>query len=141
MGLKDMFGAGQGPLRDPAQEAQGEKEELSGEEIDSLIDAVATKVVSMRLTSLAVFTLESAKPFTFLGGQAMYFFEPFVQSVFNLSQYNTFALILDDRRNVEKLIRAIEQLENEYQEKEREEKRKRKREKRRRKEESKKYHG
>ena len=133
MGFRDIFGTGQGAGKERVDDRIDEKGDIPEEEVVTLIDAVADKVVSMRLSTVAIFTLESVKPFTFLGGQTMYFFEPFVQSIFNFSQYGKFARILDDRKNVEKLMLAIERKEDEYSEKEREEKRQRKKERKRKK--------
>ena len=78
----------------------------------------------MRMTVPAIFFLESSKPLAFLGGQLLIFLEPFVQTLFNIRQYQRFALLMEDRDNWEKMIRKVEDLEAEYSEREKESKKK-----------------
>ena len=96
------------------------------EEDDELIEKVARKLVNMRLTVPAIFLLESSKPLAFLGGQLLVFLEPFIQTLFNFKQYQRFAFLMEDRENWERLLRRIEDLEEEMKQREKEEKRKKK---------------
>jgi hypothetical protein len=73
----------------------------------------------------AVLFLESAKPLSFLGNQALIFFQPIVQSIFSFKTYDEVTDILEDRENLEYLLRKIEELEAEYVKKEKEERRRR----------------
>jgi hypothetical protein len=90
---------------------------------------VAERIVRMRMTVPAIFFLESSKPLAFLGGQLLIFLEPFVQTLFNIRQYQRFALIMEDRDNWEKMIRKVEDLEAEYSEREKELKKQKKQKK------------
>jgi len=66
----------------------------------------------MGLAVPAVFFLESSKPLSFVGSQALVFFEPFVKAFLNLSSYDRFASLMEDRKNVERLICKLEELEH-----------------------------
>ncbi len=55
---------------------------------EALIAAVAGRVVRMGLAVPAVFFLESTKPLSFVGSQALVFFEPFVKAFLNLASYD-----------------------------------------------------
>jgi hypothetical protein len=102
--------------------------ELSPED-RALIDGLAAKVVRMGMVVPAILFLESSKPLSFLGSQAMVFFEPFVKTFFTADGYTRLSRLMEDRGNVEVLIRRIEALEAEAQEVRRQEKRARKEQK------------
>ena len=95
-----------------------------------IMDRFAKRVVDWRMTAPAILFLESSKPLSFLGNQALIFFQPMVQSIFNFKTYDEVAEILDDRDNLEYLLSSIEKLEAERTKTEREEKKRRREEKR-----------
>jgi len=99
--------------------------ELSPED-RGLIEALAARVVRMQLVVPAILFLESSKPLSFLGSQVMVFFEPFVTTFFTAEGYKRASRLMEDRANVELLIRRIEALESEAQEVRAQEKRARK---------------
>ncbi|MGB5106505.1 MAG: hypothetical protein WBP29_14935 [Candidatus Zixiibacteriota bacterium] len=74
----------------------------------ALVDRVAKKVVEWKMAIPAIMTLESMKPLNFIGAQAMIFFEPIVQSLLNLKDYDTFRAMLERRESVELLLLRIE---------------------------------
>ncbi len=80
----------------------------------------------MGLAAPAIFFLESSKPLSFIGSQALVFLEPFVKSILNVASYDRFVALLEDRRNIEKLIVRIEDLDEQFrlEEKERQKKEK-----------------
>ena len=108
-----------------------EKSPLTPEQ-EVILDKIAKKVVYWRMTTPAVLFLESVKPMNFVGSQMLVFFEPFVQALFNVKEYNEFIKIMEERENVERLLVKIEKFDAEMAEKEKEEKRKRKEEKKKR---------
>ena len=114
--------SGDRPPLAPARDTAGEAADASEDE--ELIHKVADRIVRMRMTVPAIFFLESSKPLAFLGGQLLIFLEPFVQTLFNIRQYQRFALLMEDRDNWEKMIRKVEDLEAEYSEREKESKKK-----------------
>lgn len=89
---------------------------------EALLTAVAGRVVRMGMAVPAVFFLESTKPLSFVGSQALVFLEPFVKAFLNLASYDRFTTLMEDRKNVERLIRKIEELEDERARKEKDEK-------------------
>jgi hypothetical protein len=82
----------------------------SAEQDAALIEAVAARVVKMGLATPAVFFLESTKPLSYVGSQALVFLEPFVKSVLTLASYDRFTAMVEDRKNIETLILRIEDL-------------------------------
>ena len=95
-----------------------------------IMDRFAAKIVEWRMTAPAILFLESAKPLSFLGNQALVFFQPIVQSIFNFKTYDEFIEILEERENLEYLLLKIEELESERVKKEREERKQRREERR-----------
>ena len=65
--------------------------------------------VRYRMTVPAILFLESVKPLSFVGSQALYFFEPMVRALFAVPEYERFAAMMERRENVEALLVAIEQ--------------------------------
>jgi hypothetical protein len=78
------------------------------EKDEALLVAVATRVVRLRMEIPAVLFLESIKPLSFVGSQAMVFFQPFAQALFPWPQYERFTQLMSDRDNLERLTRLIE---------------------------------
>jgi hypothetical protein len=60
------------------------------------------------MTVPAIFFLESVKPLSFVGSQALHFFEPMVRALFTVPQYDRFALLMERRENLEALLVSIE---------------------------------
>ncbi len=79
----------------------------------ALIESVAQRVVKMGLAAPAVFFLESTKPLSFVGSQVLVFLEPFVKSFLNVANYNRFVALMEDRKNIEKLMVRVEDLDEE----------------------------
>ncbi len=60
------------------------------------------------MTVPAILFLESVKPLSFVGSQALYFFEPMVRALFSVPEYERFAALLERRENIEVLLVKIE---------------------------------
>jgi hypothetical protein len=69
---------------------------------------LADLTVRHRMTVPAIFFLESVKPLSFVGSQALHFFEPMVRAFFNVQDYERFALMMERRENLEALLVKIE---------------------------------
>ncbi len=78
------------------------------EDEERVLEKLATKTVERGMTVPAILFLESIKPLNFIGSQAMVFFEPVIQTVFNFRDYETLRVALEKRDTVEKLITKIE---------------------------------
>lgn len=97
-----------------AMESSDEKspsERADDEAALKLCMRLADWAVSRRLTAPFVFLLESGRPFSFLGSQAMAFFEPMVRAFLNPAEYTTFMKIMEDRSKVDYLLELIEEKE------------------------------
>lgn len=101
------------PAEDPEAQARFAEEE-------ALIEKLAEKVVRWQATVPAIMALETVKPLNFIGSQAMIFLEPFVQTLFNLKDYETFRVMMEKRENVERLLLKIEEFDARAQERQRE---------------------
>ncbi len=102
--------------------------EITAEKRETL-DRLAEKVIERRLAAPAILFLESSKPLSFLGNQTMVFFQPIVQTIFNFKTYDDIMDLLEDRENIEYLLKKIEELEAAEHRKAKEEKKRRKEEK------------
>jgi len=76
-----------------------------------LIGKFAQEIVDRRLSVPAIMFIETVKPLSFLGSQAMVFFEPIIQSVFAFRSYREIYLLLENRENLETLMQEIEKRE------------------------------
>ena len=96
-------------------------EEIPQERREELIRVLASEIVARRLTAPAIFFLETVKPLSFVGSQAMVFLQPVIQAVFPFRSYNEFSVMMEDRKNVEALLCEMERLESEDRERRRRE--------------------
>ena len=90
-----------------AASAKADRGGLSAED-ERILDRLAEFAVSRRMTVPAILFLESVKPLSFLGSQALYFFEPMVRALFTVPEYERFAAIMERRENIEVLLVKIE---------------------------------
>ena len=74
----------------------------------ALLERLARRVVELRLEIPALLTIETARPLSVLAGQAMLFFEPFVQALFRFAEYRRVAALIERRDALEELARVIE---------------------------------
>lgn len=101
-------GAEAGPPPSPGADERAAREGRTPED-EALLDRLATRVVAMRMTVPAILFLESSKPLSFLGSQALYFFEPMVRAFFSVPEYERFAQLLERRETMEALLVKIEE--------------------------------
>ena len=84
--------------------------ELSVERRDQLIEAAARGVVRRRLDVPAILFLEMHRPLASLASTAVTFAQPTLGALFGFRRMAEWAALLDDRGNIERLIRRIEEL-------------------------------
>ena len=72
------------------------------------------------MTVPAIFFLESVKPLSFVGSQALHFFEPMVNAFFQVREYERFAILMERRENLEVLLVKIEARDDEVRREEKE---------------------
>lgn len=100
--------------RQPAEAAPLSEADLAQKQAETeIMRRLAAKVVEWQMTVPAILFLESVKPLNYIGAQAMVFFEPMVQSLFNLKDYDTFRIMMEKRENIELLLLKIEELDAE----------------------------
>ena len=90
--------------------------EVSEERKKFLINKIAQKVIDYRLSPVVIVFLESSKPLSFLGNQFLIFMQPFYRALFSFREYEEITAMLEDRKNIEVLIREIERLEEDRHE-------------------------
>jgi len=78
------------------------------EEQLQLVDRLAGEIVRRRLTTPALATLEMSRPLNFIGAQAMHFFAPVVNTMFDAGTYEKFAKFLERRDAIDVLMERIE---------------------------------
>lgn len=83
-------------------------EDVNEEDRERILKRVAKEIVDRRLTTPAIFFLESCSPLSFVGSQGMIALEPFIHAIFDLPDYRKFALMMERRENVNRLITMIE---------------------------------
>jgi hypothetical protein len=94
-------------FKDELNEPEGPKNPIPAEE-DAVLEKVAKKVISWRMAVPAILFLETVRPLNYIGAQVMVFFEPIVQTIFNIRDYDTFRIAMERRDNVENLLQKIE---------------------------------
>ncbi len=100
------------------------REPIDTERRDAIVEGIAKRVQQFGMLVPAIFFLEMNKPLSYIGGQAMHFFAPFVGVFF--STFEDYAYFFDNRANVELLIRRLEDLAAEEEEADRKAKKKKK---------------
>lgn len=84
-----------------------EKDTLEPEE-RAVLDKLARKVTEKGFTVPAILFLESIKPLNYISSQALVFFEPIIQTVFNFKDYDNFRCALEKRESIEIMILMVE---------------------------------
>jgi len=84
-----------------------EEPELPAEDL-ALFTRIAEWLAARGLETPAILFLESVRPLSFVGSQAMVFLGPFAHALFTTSDYDRLARLLERRQNLERLVRAIE---------------------------------
>jgi len=74
----------------------------------AFLERLARWLARRSLSVPAILFLESVKPLTFVGSQALFFFEPMVKIFVGGAGYTRFARLMEDRDHVEVFLRAIE---------------------------------
>ncbi len=82
--------------------------DLSLERRQQLIEGLADWINRRGLTTPAIIFLETHKPLSFIGSQAFLFFQPFLSFLVNDEIIREYALLFEDRTNVERLLQHLE---------------------------------
>ena len=82
-------------------------ESLAVEDV-ALMERMAAAIVTRGMAAPATVFLESMGPMNFLGSQALHFFTPIIDLVFNAKEVEQVARLLERRDTVTRLIAVIE---------------------------------
>ncbi|MBX3356378.1 MAG: hypothetical protein KF724_11850 [Phycisphaeraceae bacterium] len=77
-----------------------------------VVDRVLREVVRRKMTMPASIFLESVRPMTYLGSQAMHFFSPFMSVLIEPVAYKLFSSFMEKRGAAEYLINRMEALQS-----------------------------
>ena len=83
----------------------------STEKQNIIINDVAKKIFDHGFSVPAIFFLEMVKYLSFFGSQVLVFFGPLLTIFINSQSYYNFSVILEDRKNIERLLLQLERLE------------------------------
>uniref|UniRef100_A0A832MJI6 Uncharacterized protein n=1 Tax=Eiseniibacteriota bacterium TaxID=2212470 RepID=A0A832MJI6_UNCEI len=75
----------------------------------ALLERLAARIVALRLEVPALLALESSKPLALVAGQGMVFFEPLVQALFHVPEYERWAALVQRREALEALAALVEE--------------------------------
>ncbi|HOY84489.1 MAG: hypothetical protein LHW45_01870 [Candidatus Cloacimonetes bacterium] len=89
------------------------KTTLSADEANQMIEKVARFIVEKQMGSAGILLLESLHPLHGIASQAMYFILPFAEMVFDSQKYQHFALMIQDEAHLKRLIKRIDELDEE----------------------------
>ncbi len=112
-------------------------EDIPQEERIRLLDKLANEIIRWHMGIPAIIFLESSKYLNRIGSQFLIFLSPVVTAVFTSWELEKYAVIIEERSNIDYLLDTIEAAEKEQEQKEREERLKRKEERAKRKSERK----
>jgi len=84
--------------------------DLSSEERDRWIERTAEEVVRRRLEAPVALFLEMHRPLSFLGSQALIVLTPLLGVFVGVENVLKLSRVLEDPRNVERLVNRIEEL-------------------------------
>lgn len=68
------------------------------------VDGLAAR----RLTAPAIFMLEASRPLSFVASQSLIFLKPIVQGLLGIRDYEVFAAAIENRDNLDWLVRELE---------------------------------
>lgn len=74
----------------------------------AVLGKVARELARRRLTAPAIFVLEGMMPLTYVASSGLVMLKPLVQALIGIKDYEVFAAALEDRENVEWLLRQLE---------------------------------
>lgn len=85
-------------------------DEISEDERDRIIEAVAREIVRRGFTTPALLFIELSKPINFIASQLLMALDPLVSSILTSSDYRKFSLLMENDENIERLLQAIERI-------------------------------
>jgi hypothetical protein len=78
------------------------------EDDERVLQRVAARVVELHMEVPAILTIEGSLPLSVVAGQTLHFFQPVVQALFRLPDYQRFASLIERREVLEYMVSLIE---------------------------------
>jgi hypothetical protein len=82
--------------------------ELGVDQRDVLIERLAQRIFNCGMTAPAILFLEANKPFSFIGSQALLFFQPLLGFLLGDEVIGGYTQLFEDQTNVERLLHLLE---------------------------------
>lgn len=95
------------------KEYQEIKTTLTSDEANQMIEKVVRFFVEKQMGSAGILLLESLHPLHGIASQAMFFILPFAEMVFDSEKYQHFALMIQEEVHLKRLIKRIDELDEE----------------------------
>ena len=80
---------------------------------EASVDKVADFIVRFGMTTPALFTLETMRPLSYVGGQFMHVLTPAVSTFLSSHNWEQMASLLEDRRGMDYVLERIEKADRE----------------------------
>lgn len=97
-------------MRDILEGMRGWDEELTPEKRDALIEKIAVGVVGRGLETPAILFLEMNRPLSFFASQGLIVASPMIAPFVGFQNVQVATKVLEDRDNIERLVKRIEDL-------------------------------
>jgi hypothetical protein len=81
---------------------------------EQMIEIVAQRIETLGLATPAILMLEAHKPLSFLGSQALIVLQPILSFALDPQTSSAWSELLEDRSNIDLLIRRLERGENNH---------------------------
>ena len=88
--------------------------ETSESEINEMIEKVAKFIAERHLAPAGIMFFESIRPLHGIGSQALFMILPIAEIIFDSRKYQQFAIMMEDEKNLKKLISRMDELDEEY---------------------------
>ncbi len=85
-------------------------QDLSPQERDALIERIAQGIIRRGMETPAVLFLEMHKPLSFMASQGLVVTTPLIAPILGFDNVQIAVKLMEDRGNIERLIRRIEEL-------------------------------
>lgn len=89
------------------------KSTITEDEANQMIERVARFIAEKRLGAAGILMFESLHPLHGIASQAMYFVLPFAEMIFDSGKYQNFALMIQNEDYLKRLIKRIDELDEE----------------------------
>ena len=83
-------------------------EDMPPEEADVILRKIAFEIKKRKLETPAILLFESHKPLSYIGGQATFFFAPFLVPILGYNNVRDYGRMLNRRDSIDRLVDYLE---------------------------------